>query len=185
MLDKIAENHVLWVKMVTNMGCPLHLVEDIVQEMYLRIDRLVKNKKKIMYDSEEVNRFYIYVTLRNLYFDYTKAKNKYTFFSYLEVDDAQQVNSPEYLYSEAEVEREEAFYRLTNKVSNEINSWHVYDAKLCNTYYKGNMSLRKISKGSKISLTSLFNSVKNYKNILKEKFMEDVEDYLNGDYHLL
>ena len=47
------------------------------------------------------------------------------------------------------------------------------------------MSLRQISKGSKISLTSLFNSVKNYKNILKEKFMEDVEDYLNGDYHLL
>ena len=106
MLDKIAENHVLWIKMVTNMGCPLHVVEDIVQEMYLRIDRLVKDKKRIMYGSDEVNRFYIYVTLRNLYFDYKKAKNKYTFFSYLEVDDAQQINSPEYIYNEAEVERE-------------------------------------------------------------------------------
>jgi len=185
MLDKIAKNHILWIKMVSNMGCPQHLVEDIVQEMYLRLDRLVKDKRKIMYGSDEVNRFYIYVTLRNLYYDYVKAKNKYVFFSYLEVDDAQQINSPEYIYNEAEIEREEAFYRLSNKMSKEINSWHAYDAKLCDTYYKSNMSLRQISKGSKISLTSLFNSVKNYKNILKEKFMEDVEDYLNGDYHLL
>ena len=71
------------------------------------------------------------------------------------------------------------------KLAKEINSWHVYDAKLCNTYYLSDMSLRQISKGTNISLTSIFNSIKNYKSILRNKFIEDVEDYLNGDYHLL
>jgi predicted DNA-binding protein YlxM (UPF0122 family) len=71
------------------------------------------------------------------------------------------------------------------KLAREINSWHSYDAKLCNTYYSGNMSLRQISKGTNISLTSIFNSIKNYRAILKDKFIEDIEDYLNGDYHLL
>ena len=71
------------------------------------------------------------------------------------------------------------------KLAKEISSWHSYDAKLCNTYYLGDMSLRQISKGTNISLTSIFNSVKNYKAILKNKFIEDIEDYLNGDYHLL
>jgi len=47
------------------------------------------------------------------------------------------------------------------------------------------MSLRQISKGANISLTSIFNSIKNYKAILRNKFIEDIEDYLNGDYHLL
>ena len=47
------------------------------------------------------------------------------------------------------------------------------------------MSLRQISKGANISLTSIFNSIKNYRAILKDKFVEDIEDYLNGDYHLI
>jgi hypothetical protein len=185
MLELLAKNHLLWVKMVSNMGCPKHLCEDIIQEMYLKINRLVTNKRKIMYGDDDVNRFYIYVTLRNLYTDYKKAKNKYTFFSYLETDDADTIHNAEYLYSGANVEREEAFYKITMKLAKEISSWHSYDAKLCNTYYLGDMSLRQISKGTNISLTSIFNSVKNYKAILKSKFIEDIEDYLNGDYHLL
>lgn len=185
MLELLAKNHLLWVKMVCNMGCPKHLCEDIVQEMYLKINRLVKDKRKIMYGNDDVNRFYVYVTLRNLYSDYKKAKNKYTFFNYLETDDADTIHTAEYLYTDSDADKEEAFYKITSKIAKEINSWHVYDAKLCDTYYKSSMSLRQISKGSNISLTSLFNSIINYKKILRNKFIEDVEDYLNGDYHLL
>ena len=35
------------------------------------------------------------------------------------------------------------------------------------------------------SLTSIFNSVSNYKKILREKFEEDVVDFYNEDYHLI
>jgi len=39
--------------------------------------------------------------------------------------------------------------------------------------------------GSGISLTSIFNSMKENKRILKEKFSEDYEDFKNGDYNLI
>ena len=80
MLEKLAENHTLWIKMVVNMGCDKHIAEDIVQSMYLRIHRLVTDEKKIMYNDDEVNRFFIYVTLKNMFVDFVKARNKYTFF---------------------------------------------------------------------------------------------------------
>ena len=75
MLEKLAENHTLWIKMVVNMGCDKYTAEDIVQSMYLRIHRLVTDEKKIMYNDDEVNRFFIYVTLKNMFIDYVKVKN--------------------------------------------------------------------------------------------------------------
>ena len=47
------------------------------------------------------------------------------------------------------------------------------------------MSMRKLAKETKISVKSIFNSCKNYKDILKSKFGEDFEDYLNGDFNLI
>ena len=172
------DRHKDWINIVKSFGANKNYAEDIVQEMYLKINRLVTDKRKIMYGDDDVNRFYIYVTLRNLYSDYKKAKNKYTFFSYLETDDADTIHTAEYLYSDTETEKEEAFYKITMKLAREINSWHTYDAKLCNTYYLGDMSLRQISKGANISLTSIFNSIKNYKAILRNKFIEEFDFYI-------
>ena len=45
--------------------------------------------------------------------------------------------------------------------------------------------MRKLAKETHISVTSIFNSCKNYKDIIKSKFGEDFEDYLNGDFHLI
>ena len=49
-----------------SMGIPKHLVEDFVQEMYLRLNKYVKNPDKIMYNETEVNKFYVYITIKNL-----------------------------------------------------------------------------------------------------------------------
>ena len=180
MLELLAKEHTLWIKMVVNMGCSKDVAEDIVQEMYIKLYRLIKDENKIMYNDEEVNRFYVFVTLKNLYIDYRKAKGKYNFFEFNEGDDADDV-----LDNETTLEKDEAFTKLIKSITEEINSWHLYDAKLCNTYFKSNLSLRDISTGSKISLTSIFNSVSNYKKILREKFEEDVMDFYNEDYHLI
>ena len=184
MLELLAKEHTLWLKMVINMGCSKDVAEDIVQEMYLKLHRLISDQNKIMYNDDEVNRFYVFVTLKNLYIDYRKAKNKYTFFEYLETDGEDQEDEM-FINDMTDLEKDKAFTNLMSSITEEINSWHLYDAKLCNTYYKSNLSLRDISTGSKISLTSIFNSVKNYKKILKDKFEEDVLDFYNGDYHLI
>ena len=182
MLEFLAKEHTLWIRMVINMGCSKDVAEDIVQEMYLKLHRLIKEEDKIMYNDDEVNRFYVFVTLKNLYIDYRKAKNRYVFF---EFDEKDKFSEDTLSDDESNFDENEAFSSLIKNISEEINSWHLYDAKLCNTYFKSNMSLRDISTGSNISLTSIFNSVRNYKKILKDKFEEDVLDFYNGDYHLI
>jgi hypothetical protein len=45
--------------------------------------------------------------------------------------------------------------------------------------------MRKLAKETNISVTSIFNSCKSYKELIKSKFGEDFEDYLNGDFDLI
>ena len=163
------------------MGCDKYTAEDIVQSMYLRIHRLITDEKKIMYNDDEVNRFFIYVTLKNMFVDYIKAKKKYTFFEYLETDDLQDDSD----IDDVEFEQQEAFHNLVDSISSEILDWERYDIILSSLYFKTNMSLRDIANGSGISLTSIYNSIKNYKHALNVKFIEDYQDYLNGDFHLI
>jgi predicted DNA-binding protein YlxM (UPF0122 family) len=80
---------------------------------------------------------------------------------------------------------EEAFIRFMKKIDEEMSTWHNYDKILSEKYLKSDYSLRDISEGAGISLTSIFNSMRNNKKILKEKFSEDWEDFKNGDYNLI
>lgn len=185
MLEVLGKNHSLWVKMVIGMGCRLDVAEDIVQEMYLRMHRLIQDESKIMYNDEEVNRFFIYVTLRNMYMDYLKAKNKFTVFEFREDDDPEKMNSDEYIYEDFNVDEEQGFKSMMDCVVEEMSNWPRYDAILANIYFKTDYSLRDISNGSGISLTSIFNSVKGYRAKLQERLAEDYQDYINGDWNLI
>jgi DNA-directed RNA polymerase specialized sigma subunit len=185
MLEKLAQNHKNWIRMVVKMGCPIGIAEDIVQEMYLRLHQYA-NDGRIMYNDEEVNRFYVYVTLRNLYYDYYNAKKKVQVFSLIENDESDHNGGYNPLIDEVYNEEEGiALQKVHDMLSEEIHSWHWYDAKLCNTYFKTDDSLRKLAKETGISVTSLFNSIKNYKQILQQKFGEDVQDLFNEDYDLI
>ena len=50
-------------------------------------------------------------------------------------------------------------------------------------YRDRDLSMREIAKGTNISLISIFNSLKNHKAILKQKFQKQYEDYINNDYN--
>ena len=76
--------------------------------------------------------------------------------------------------------------RMISKIQSEVESWeHWYDRKLFKIYYETDISMRKLAKETNISVTSIFNSCKNYKELIKSKFGEDFEDYLNGDFDLI
>ena len=53
--------------MAKSFGCNDEDAHELVQEMYIRITKYVEDKDKIMYNQKEVNTYYVYVTLRNLY----------------------------------------------------------------------------------------------------------------------
>ena len=181
MLEKLAENHKIWLNMVLGFGADYDLAQDIVQSFYLRMHKYVKDEDRIMYNDEEVNRFFCYVTLKNMYKTYMNAANKFHFFEIRE-DDVIDEELRDFAFDEA---METAFERLIGKISDEMNSWHKYDKILSEKYLKSDYSLRDIASGSGISLTSIFNSMRENKRILRDKFGEDWEDFKNGDYNLI
>ena len=185
MLEKLGKNHSLWIKMLINMGCDYVTAQDLTQEMYLRMHRLITDQKKIMYNDEEVNRFFVYIVLRNMYSDYMKAKNKFVTFEYLETDSVEEQANDNFVQEMEDFDSQDGLEAISRAVNSEISSWRRYDAMLANMYFKGDLSLRDIANGSGISLTSIFNSVKKYKQRIRHLLMEDYEDYINGDWHLI
>jgi RNA polymerase sigma factor (sigma-70 family) len=173
MLEKLAVHHELWIKMLVNLGCKTDVAKDLVQDMYLRMHRLVKDESRIMY-KDDVNRYFVWITLRNLYYSYLKDKRNSIFYEILENDEV--VESP---YDIAE---DDAFSAIMKQVENIISDWTVYDRRLFELYFIQGLSLRAISKGAKIGLTSIHNSILNQKAILREHLSEDLIDYFNQDF---
>mgnify|MGYP003634314328 FL=1 len=173
MLEKLAQHHVLWIKMLVNLGCGVEDAKDLVQDMYIRLHDLVKDPKRIMY-GDQVNRYYVWITLRNMYFSSLKKKRNNIFYELRDTDD---VELNEYNSSE-----DSAFLFLESQIESITSKWEIYDKRLFELYFMQGLSLRAISKGSKIGLTSIHTSVLNYKRILRESLSEDLMDYFNQDF---
>lgn len=184
MLELLSKNHSTWIAMGLSIGIPKHLVEDFVHELYLRFNKYIKDVKKIMYNETEVNKFYVYVTLKNLWTDYSKAKGKHKIIRLDDYEVTYEIvdgESENYNYAKHSAED-----KIINKIKSEVENWeHWYDRKLFKIYYETDISMRKLAKETNISVTSIFNSCKNYKEMIQSKFGEDFEDYLNGDFHLI
>jgi len=173
MLKLLSKHHDLWLQMLNNLGCEHHTSKDIVQDMYIRMHTLVKDESKIMYGND-VNRYYIWKTLKNLYFSKLSKDKKYGFYELYDTDDVEQCD-----YN---TDEDSSFSFLMDKIDSITKDWTVYDKRLFELYFLRGMSLRKISKGTSIGLTSIHGSILGYKKILKDNLSEDLMDYFNEDY---
>jgi len=187
MMELLSKYHKLWVSMGLSMGIPSHLVEDFVQEMYLRLNKYVKNPEKIMYNETDVNKFYVYITIKNLYNDYLKERSRHHMVRLDDIEVTYEIVEPTpEAQLKAEIEKQKAEEKLVDMIQQEVSSWdRWYDQKLFKVYYETDISMRKLSADTNISVTSIFNSCKNYKQILNTKLAEDFQDYINGDFHLI
>lgn len=170
-----------------SMGIPKYLVDDIVQDMYLRLNKYIKDPTKIMYKENDINKFYVYITIKNLYNDYLKQKNKHRTLNIDDIEVSYEIVEPStQLQLENELKKQKAEETLIENIKKEVESWdRWYDQKLFKIYYETDISMRKLSADTNISVTSIFNSCKNYKQIINTKFAEDFQDYINGDFHLI
>ena len=71
----VAAKHKEWVEIVLSFGCKQETAEDIVQEMYYKIQLKLEKGLDIMYNEKEINYYYIFKTLRTLFYD-LKRKGK-------------------------------------------------------------------------------------------------------------
>lgn len=160
--------------MVKSFGCGDDDANEVVQEMYVRLHKYINNPEKIMYNETEVNGYYVYITLRNIYLSEVQRRRKMVNLpdpSFINVKD-EQVNIEERL----------SFDKIIDGINDEVKQWYWYDRKIWQIHFDQEKSMRRISSDTTISLSSIFNTLKKCKNKIRDKFSEDVEDYKNGDY---
>jgi len=75
MLEKIFESHNKWINTTLKFGCNREEAEDIVSHMYLVIGKMLKKGLDITY-GDEVNYYYIYLTLRSTFLQMKNRQKK-------------------------------------------------------------------------------------------------------------
>jgi len=164
-IEVIAQKHKDWVNIARSFGAKTE-AEDVVQEMYLRLDKYIKPEQKI-------STSFVWITLRNIYFDFLK-KEPTTF----ELDKT---------VSEAVCEAESiiAYGELNKRVRDELNNVDWFDKMLFELYVTSGKSMRQLSKETGISLSCIFYTINRTKTHLQSLLSEDYQDYLNEDYEWL
>jgi DNA-directed RNA polymerase specialized sigma24 family protein len=183
-LERLAFKHQRWCNLVRNMGCNEAYIEDVVQDAYIKIYSYLENGLDINYGSDDVNDFYFYMTLRSVYFGSKQKKDINNNFVEVTKDRLEYVfdNLKSEFYDS---EEEEAFNTLINSIFTEINSWSFYDKNVFIAYFSTDNSIRTLANDLGVGVNSIFNTIKTFRSIIKDKFGEDAQDYLNGDYNKL
>ena len=151
-LEKLFKRHKDWCNIVESFGCNSETAEDIVQEMYLKIGKLVANGKDISF-GDDVNHFYIFRTLTTLFLDHKRKDNR----SGIILEEI-----------EAEQDEEVDYDSKYQKVLDALEDLYWYDRKVFEIVEDGE-SISELSRKTNISYYSLYNTYKKVKKYLKDK----------------
>ena len=163
MKDKIiliAEKNEIWIDIVQSFGCTKETAEDIVQEMYIKIQKTLSKglATNIMYNGEEINYYYIFKCLNSIFIDLKrKEKNK----NVVLIEDAGKLNIIYQLDIEVDFQQE------YDKIQKELKKMYWYDRKVFEIINSGE-SIAELSRKSKIPYYSLYNTYHKVKTRLKK-----------------
>ena len=152
-LKKLFERHKDWCDIVESFGCNPQTAEDIVQEMYLKIGKLVAQGKDITFGND-VNHFYIFRTLTTIFLDYKRRERKEGGFDFDNYD--------------IEDEQEVEYKKKYEIILEELDNMYWYDKKVYEIIESGE-SISELSRKTNISYYSLYNTYKKVKKYLKDK----------------
>tara|TARA_R100000426_G_scaffold47719_1_gene35509 strand:+ start:308 stop:754 length:447 start_codon:yes stop_codon:yes gene_type:complete len=137
--------------------------EDITQSMYLKIHALINSGLDITFD-DDINKFYIYRTLKSLFYDQCRKEAK---IQKVNIDYLKKYIKEEEEYKEKDIAGKIKEY---NKILDEL---YWYDRKVWELTRE--KSIAEVSKLTNISYYSLYNTVKGVKRLIKEKIQWDLE----------
>lgn len=177
-LKVIANQHSEWVSLAHRFGAGSH-AEDMVQEMYLHLNQYVKDPNAIITDGK-VNKAFIWVSLRNLVRSHQRSKSRGVVEYVDQIHEHLLMTPEEFDWAEAI-----AFENLIDEIYESTEDLHWYYGAMFKVYFGSDKSMRDISKGSRISLKNIFETIKKTKKHVKEENWENYQDYENQDYHLI
>jgi len=152
--------HETWVDIVKSFGCNPDTAEDIVQEMYIRLNRLSNNGLNITYKNE-LNYYYIYKILKTMFLDLKKKEKKIMYID----------NPQEYINQlEDNMDVNVSYDDLYQKIMSVLNELYWYDRKVFELL-DGEISISELSRNTGITYASLYNTYRKVKQILKNKLL--------------
>ena len=154
------DKHNDWVSIVLSFGCNPSVAEDIVQEVYIKLDRLMDKGLDASY-GDEVNYYYIYKQLRGTYINFAKQKHKINM-QYIE-----EMGIPEIELEEADDEKYDVLNLMKN-LDKELEQMYWYDRKVFEIIM-GGKKIAELSRDTDIGYYSLYNTFRNTINTLKDK----------------
>ena len=156
-LEKIAAKHQDWLSIVKSFGCNPEIAEDIVQECYLKLDKLLKNGLDISY-GDDINYYYVYKSLKALYLDlYRKEKKIFKV----------GVEALDKYISEEEQRPPKDINSKIKELDTLLDKVFWYDKKVFNIISSGT-SIMELSRKTGISYYSLYNTYSNVKKLIKK-----------------
>ena len=84
------------------------------------------------------------------------------------------------LLPESVEQQKKNFDKIFEKIDRITEDWYWYDKKIFNIHFYKQMSMRKISRETKISLSSIFNTLSNGKKKIREGAIEEYRKYLKS-----
>lgn len=154
------DKHNDWVSIVLSFGCNPSVAEDIVQEVYIKLDRLMDKGLDASY-GDEVNYYYIYKQLRGTYINFVKQKHKINM-QYIE-----EMGIPEIELEEADDEKYDVLNLMKN-LDKELEQMYWYDRKVFEIIM-GGKKIAELSRDTEIGYYSLYNTFRKTINHLKQK----------------
>ena len=153
-VEIVFKKHNEWISLVEKFGCNRDTAEDLVQEMYIKIQKRVEAGTDIMFDEHEVNYFYILTTLHNLYLDLKRKENKVVL---VDIDDFQ-----------IEIDENLDILDVYERVQEQLLTYHWYDQKIYEIVESGE-PIARLSRKTRISYYSLYNTYNKVKKGIKRK----------------
>jgi DNA-directed RNA polymerase specialized sigma24 family protein len=186
-INELVKNEEIWFRYLKHWGCNKDTAKDLVQEMYIQIDTyLKKHNTSIMYNDNEINHYFVYVTLYNMFCNLKRAEKKVNLVSldYMpELSDEPYDETENEDYQNYRAIQEwflhDDFLAFTQIVKDEENVLEDYDRdKMYNFYQRkifeevflNNKKISKLSRDTNISYYSLYNTVQNIKQQIKDYY---------------
>lgn len=168
-LEIIARDEVKWRKMANYLGARWGDIDDCVQNMYLKLAEIQQTEgslQRLTNASGGVNTFYIFKILQSAVINVYRAENK-VYDHEAEFNPMESPDEAEYKYQE-----------LMHKIKGVIDTMHEYDQMILELYFVYGHSLRQIEKRTGITVTSVYNTLKNAKQHIKNHSIELYEQYI-------
>ena len=149
-----------FINIVKSFGCNSSYAEDIVQELFIQIHLDVKKGLDLWYNND-INTYYCYKVLRGIYLN-THSKEARFLKTYIE-DINGEIKEVEDLGID-EVE----YAKQKDNIDEILKEMYWYDSKVFSLVASGK-SVASLSRDTKISYYSLYNTYTNAKKYIKEK----------------